>query len=113
MIFTLGFSIQPLFAGEGQGLLLRAYVPSVFKVAFKERQFKKEIAEYSLVTESNTLRTEENHKIEIENPMGLEVDLKLLTLGSNESKKEYKFVVKNNQQQTLKNPILILKISAN
>lgn len=102
-----------LHASETGTLLLKAVVLPKISLSLDRTKREGNRSVISLVAKSNTYKFENNHHVEIENPLGLDLKTEVFEMDGKSSQKEYRVTVGKSSDTAVKNPFFTVKISAN
>lgn len=102
-----------LHANETGTLLLKAVVLPKISLSLDRTKREGNRSVISLVAKSNTYKFENNHHVEIENPLGLDLKTEVFEMDGKSSQKEYRVTVGKSSDTNVKNPFFTVKISAN
>lgn len=112
-LFCLTMTSTGLMAGESGSLLLRAVVIPKISLNLEKTRKEENRSIISLIAKSNSYNFENHHQVEIENPLGLDLEFEEFFMDGRSSQREYRFTVRNNIAAQIKNPFFTVKISAN
>ncbi len=106
------FAVSSIQADTSGYLNLRARVNPVININFQTyKSFKNKATFVSMKAESNSVSFETDHKVEIEENLGLDIELEEENyIGKTSKEQRYKITPKNNQSTNLS---VVFKISAN
>lgn len=102
-----------LEASETGTLLLKAVVLPKITLSLGRTKIENNHSVISLVAKSNTYKFENHHRVEIENPLGLDLQTEEFEMNGKSSQKEYRVTVGKSSNTAIKNPFFTVKISAN
>lgn len=100
-------------AKETGTLLLKSIVLPQISVNMMRTNSNEYQSVIRFVAKSNTYQFKNDHQIEVENPLGLDLKTEVIKTNQKFAQKEFRVIVGKESGRKSKNPFFIVKISAN